>query len=123
MEQENGMKEVEDKSKKYFVIQFPGARGKDSADAPVVPVNVAGKQFKFKRNTPVPVPYMVLEVLDHAQYPVYFTVEGEDRKQVEWRHRYPYSVLAEISYAGYKKLRKIAMEREITKEEIDKARI
>lgn len=103
---------------KYFIIQLPTARP-EIGDPPRVPVNTPNYKSPqgMKRNTPLPVPAEVIEALDHSKYTKWDNVEGENRKVGEPRHRFPYSLLCEISPKGYQVLREKALKEEISEQD------
>ena len=100
---------------KYFIIQFPTGRP-EIGDPPRVPVNTPNYKAPhgMARNTPLPVLQEVIEDLNHAVYIKWDNVEGENRKVGTPRHRYPYSLLCEISEEGYQVLRAKALKEEIS---------
>ena len=117
-EEESPETKVEPPPKRFYIIQFPGAR-QEIGDPPRVPVQAPDYDAPqgMMRNTPLPVPASVVEILDHAQYPNWQNVEGENRKVAEWRHRFPFSKICEISEEGYDVLRKKALVEKITEQD------
>lgn len=113
-------------NRKYAVIRFPGKLRKWDPD--IVSVGVNGQKTRMKRQELIPVPIAVIEALRNAKEPV---VEEEDplspkvmsrrRKIVGFSPRFPFELFGYLTKENYEKLRKIAMERSISEEEMYEA--
>lgn len=121
------MAKKKDAMEVFHIIRVNPPQNKDESMKVCPCVN--GKNFEIKRGELVPVPQIVVNVLNSAEVPVYQDKTGEEllhsgetRKVVGYTHRFPFSIMyRNISKEAYEELRRIAMQpgAKLTEEKIE----
>lgn len=103
----------------YALIRLAGRSGLTEPN--IVSVGINGKPFNMQRGMMIPVPQSVVGALSNAVVPEY--AEEEDgitrrRAFIGMRQRYPFEVVRKLDKIKYDALRKIALERTITDQDL-----
>ena len=106
--------------KDWAIIRI--AASTSAADQDPVLVGANNDRNWIKRGAYTPVTRGQVNVLRDAQYPVYSNEPGEDRRKVlSYVERFPHTVVKWIGETSYRRLKAIALKRELTQAEIDAA--
>lgn len=103
----------------YALIRLAGRSG--ITEPNLVSVGINGKPYNMQRGLMIPVPKSVVEALNNAAVPEY--AEEEDgntrrRRFLGMRQRYPFEIVRKLDKTKYDSLRTVALEREITQEDL-----
>ncbi len=116
-----------DKFNEFFLITFNAKNSSDKSDPQYVPIKHNGNLSTFRRGIPQPVHAGHMDILSHAERPVYEEPDedspetfGNDRKIVDAEPRFPFQNHGKITKEAYLAARKILLDRKgaITRDEM-----
>lgn len=112
-------KQKEDTEQAYALIRLAGRSGLTEPN--IVSVGINGKPFNMQRGMMIPVPQSVVGALNNAVVREFSEEEDgntQRRRFLGMRQRYPFEIVRKLDRGRYDALRTIAMEREITNEDL-----